>query len=173
MIIIIQWSASPTFLFFPCTALPDVNLETSLESAEIGHQALVDLAKDTLVTDEMNTEKAVELQKSRSYVSQSAVALRCRVMPPPCLKNPYLKDVSEFDADPFGHQRSKCAGFYPAGIGGDGLSRYRTDFHEIEAQGFNGSSSFGSFRFVALLFLVCLKVETLKLNHCFHFFRVP
>lgn len=23
-------------------------------------------------------------------------------------------------------------GFYPAGIGGDGLSRYRTDFHEIE-----------------------------------------
>ncbi|KAL0457967.1 UNVERIFIED_CONTAM: Wee1-like protein kinase [Sesamum latifolium] len=118
----------------------DVNLETSLESTEIGHQALVDLAKDTLVTDEMNTEKAVELQKSRSYVSQSAVALRCRVMPPPCLKNPYLKDVSEFDADPFGHQRSKCAGFYPAGIGGDGLSRYRTDFHEIEKIG-NGNFS--------------------------------
>ncbi|PIN05369.1 Cyclin-dependent kinase WEE1 [Handroanthus impetiginosus] len=113
----------------------DVNLEASLESTDIGHEPLVDLVEGTLGTDEMKTEKAVELKKGRSFVSQSAMALRCRVMPPPCLKNPYIKDASEFGADPFGNQRSKCAGFYPAGIGGDGLSRYRTDFHEIEKIG--------------------------------------
>lgn len=58
----------------------------------------------------METGKTIEVQKNRSYVSQSAVALRCRVMPPPCLQNPYLKDASEFGADPFDNQRSKCAG---------------------------------------------------------------
>ncbi|KAG6418764.1 hypothetical protein SASPL_120969 [Salvia splendens] len=81
---------------------------------------------------------------------QSVVALRCRVMPPPCVNNPYVKNASDFYADPFSNQRSKCAdadisfcnilyvlppGYYSAGIGGDGLSRYRTDFHEIEKIG--------------------------------------
>lgn len=51
-----------------------------------------------------------DLQKNRSYVSQSAVALRCRVMPPPCMKNPYLMDDSGVDIDPFGSSRSKCEG---------------------------------------------------------------
>ncbi|KAL6527614.1 Mitosis inhibitor protein kinase wee1 [Orobanche minor] len=113
----------------------DANLEASLGSSKNVHQSLVGLAKDTLITDEIKTDKAVELQKKGSYVSQSAVALRCRVMPPPCLKNPYLKDNLEFNSDPFGYQRSKCAGLYPAGIVGDGLSRYRSDFHEIEKIG--------------------------------------
>lgn len=59
----------------------------------------------------MKTGSPVELQSSRGgYVSQSAVALRCRVMPPPCLKNPYVKNASDFDVDPFSNQRSKCAG---------------------------------------------------------------
>lgn len=59
----------------------------------------------------MKTGSSVELQSSRGgYVSQSAVALRCRVMPPPCLKNPYVKNASDFDVDPFSNQRSKCAG---------------------------------------------------------------
>ncbi|KAL7101647.1 hypothetical protein ACP275_08G067600 [Erythranthe tilingii] len=84
----------------------------------------------------MKIEKEVEGRKNHNYLSKSVVALRCRVMPPPCLKNPYLKDTSQFDADPFGNQRSKCAGFHPAGIGGDGLSRYRTDFHEIGKIGY-------------------------------------
>ncbi|CAA0825492.1 Wee1-like protein kinase [Striga hermonthica] len=114
----------------------DANLEASTESTDIGHQALVEeVAQYSLVTDEMEINKTVSLQKNRGYVSQSAVALRCRVMPPPCLKNPYLKDTLEFDSDPLDNQRSKCAGFYPASIGGDGLSRYRTDFHEIEKIG--------------------------------------
>ncbi|CAL5330931.1 unnamed protein product [Camellia sinensis] len=109
------------------------------------HEQVVELAKDTFGTDEINTEKAIgtEPQKNHSYVSPSAVALRCRVMPPPCIKNLYQKDASETDIDPFGNQRSKCAvvmrafrgarvGIFPTIIGGDGLSRYWTDFHEIE-----------------------------------------
>ncbi|KAH6757330.1 WEE1-like kinase [Perilla frutescens var. hirtella] len=116
----------------------DVDLKTSLESTDLGHQIFEDLGEDASGTDEMQTGKPVELQNSRGYVSQSAVALRCRVMPPPCLKNPYAKDALNFDSDPFSNQRSKCAGFNPAGIGGDGLSRYRTDFHEIEKIG-NGN----------------------------------
>ncbi|XP_021280806.1 wee1-like protein kinase isoform X2 [Herrania umbratica] len=102
-----------------------------------GSQQIVELAKDNFDVDEVNLEKTVipGVQKTKNYVSQSAVALRCRVMPPPCIKNPYLKDASEMDMDPLGNQRSKCAGFFPAIIGGDGLSRYHTDFHEIEQIG--------------------------------------
>lgn len=55
------------------------------------------------------TEPSISKQ---GYVSQSAVALRCRVMPPPCMKNPYIKDDSGNDVDPFGDRRSKCAGRY-------------------------------------------------------------
>ncbi|KAJ0962797.1 hypothetical protein J5N97_027919 [Dioscorea zingiberensis] len=80
-----------------------------------------------------------EKQKKPNYVSQSAVALRCRVMPPPCVKNPYLNATSSNDLDLFGDRRSKVAGFSPT-IGGDGLSRYRTDFHEIEQIGLGNFS---------------------------------
>ncbi|XP_077242478.1 WEE1-like kinase [Tasmannia lanceolata] len=74
-------------------------------------------------------------QKKQNYVSQSAVALRCRVMPPPCIENPYLNDNAAMDLDIFGNRRSKATGFFPSLVGGDGLSRYRTDFHEIEQIG--------------------------------------
>ncbi|XVE73284.1 hypothetical protein DITRI_Ditri11bG0105200 [Diplodiscus trichospermus] len=102
-----------------------------------GSQQIVELAKDNFDVDEVNLEKTAltGVQKTKNYVSQSAVALRCRVMPPPCIKNPYLMDASEVDTDPFGNQRSKCSGFFPTIIGGDGLSRYHTDFHEIEQIG--------------------------------------
>lgn len=71
-----------------------------------------ELAKETFGTDEIETENTIEAepQKSHSYVSHSAVALRCRVMPPPCIKNPYLRDTPETDKDPFSYQRLKCAG---------------------------------------------------------------
>ncbi|KAK7337421.1 hypothetical protein VNO77_17995 [Canavalia gladiata] len=106
------------------------------------HQPVVELGKDS-VTEEVAVEKtsAAGKPKAPSYVSHSAVALRCRVMPPPCIKNPYLKDVSEKETDPFGNQRSKCAGLFPEIAGGDGLSRYRTDFHEIEQIGRGNFSS--------------------------------
>lgn len=79
-----------------------------------GHQQVEELANDIFGTDtdEVKLDKTMVSapQKNHSYVSQSAVALRCRVMPPPCIKNPYLMGSSEMDIDPFGNQRSKCAG---------------------------------------------------------------
>ncbi|XP_058227913.1 wee1-like protein kinase isoform X1 [Rhododendron vialii] len=110
----------------------------SFTSNLYGHEKVEELAKKTFFgTDEIETEKTIEAepQKSHSFVSHSAIALRCRVMPPPCIKNPYVKDTSETDVDPFDYQRSKCAGIFTASFGGDGLSRYRTDFHELEQIG--------------------------------------
>ncbi|KAK7284675.1 hypothetical protein RJT34_19425 [Clitoria ternatea] len=101
------------------------------------HQGVVELGKDS-VPEEVDVERteAAGRPKAQSYVSRSAVALRCRVMPPPCIRNPYVKDALEKDIDPFGNQRLKCAGLFPAVTGGgDGLSRYHTDFHEIEQIG--------------------------------------
>ncbi|MCL7033577.1 hypothetical protein MKW94_000439 [Papaver nudicaule] len=87
---------------------------------------------DCLGVDEPRKEPIViGTEKKKSYVSQTAVALRCRVMPPPCLRNPYLKDTTEMDHDPFGNRRSKSAGFCSTTVNGDGIARYRTDFHEI------------------------------------------
>ncbi|KAK9071782.1 hypothetical protein SSX86_008211 [Deinandra increscens subsp. villosa] len=106
-------------------------------------QAFLDLEDDLPVeTETENQAAATEPHiNKQGYVSQSAVALRCRVMPPPCMKNPYIKDASENnDVDPFGDRRSKCAVFFPAALGGDGLSRYRTDFHEIEQIGIGNFS---------------------------------
>lgn len=75
------------------------------------HHLIEEIGKDSVVED-VAFEKTIEVGKpnAQNYVSQSAVALRCKVMPPPCIKNPYLKDVSETEIDPFGNQRSKCAG---------------------------------------------------------------
>ncbi|CAK7348267.1 unnamed protein product [Dovyalis caffra] len=100
-------------------------------------QQIVDIGKDNISSEEMMIEKTItiETKKPSNYVSQSAVSLRCRIMPPPCIKNPYLTGDLEVGIDPFGNQRSKCAGFFPAFAGGDGLSRYHTDFHEIQQIG--------------------------------------
>lgn len=118
---------------------PDSILVNPLSPTLSGHQQVEELVNDIFGTDtdEVKLDKTMVSapQKNHSYVSQSAVALRCRVMPPPCIKNPYLMGSSEMDIDPFGNQRSKCAGFFPGLIGGDGLSRYHTDFHEIEQIG--------------------------------------
>ncbi|KAK7306904.1 hypothetical protein VNO77_44865 [Canavalia gladiata] len=103
--------------------------ELSLTSLS-DHQQVVELGRDYVAE-----EVAIEKPKLRNYVSHSAVALRCRVMPPPCIKNPFLKDVPEKEIDPFRNQRLKCAGLFPALTGGDGLSRYCTDFYEIEQIG--------------------------------------
>lgn len=77
-----------------------------------GIQEMVESEKDDYDMEEVKMEKitATLTKRAPNYVSQSAVALRCRVMPPPCIKNPYMKDTSGMDMDPFGNQRSKCAG---------------------------------------------------------------
>ncbi|GAV88956.1 Pkinase domain-containing protein [Cephalotus follicularis] len=107
-----------------------------------GDQQIVELENDTVGMDgvKIGDTTANGIQKFQNYVSPSAVALRCRVMPPPCIKNPYLMDAPDMDIDPFGNQRSKCAGFFPGLIGGDGLSRYHSDFQEIEQIGIGNFS---------------------------------
>ncbi|KAM2672540.1 hypothetical protein EV1_008216 [Malus domestica] len=68
--------------------LDDAN---SLETPTLfGNEPVVELEKDVFGINEVVMEKptATEPRKKQNYVSQSAVALRCRVMPPPCLKNP-------------------------------------------------------------------------------------
>ncbi|KAI4304526.1 hypothetical protein MLD38_040022 [Melastoma candidum] len=96
-------------------------------------ESLTDAEED----DEARFEKRKTngLEKPHSYVSQSAVSLRCRVMPPPCIENPFLRTTSYVDVGPLGNQRVRFPGFFPAVVGGDGLSRYHTDFHEIKQIG--------------------------------------
>jgi hypothetical protein len=50
------------------------------------------------------------LHKRGGYVSQSAVALRCRVMPPPCVKNPYLNMDPCIDDAVYGGRQCNSAG---------------------------------------------------------------
>ncbi|KNA17261.1 hypothetical protein SOVF_081540 [Spinacia oleracea] len=108
----------------------------------LDHQQTGELAEDILYMDENKAEKniATVLGKVPSYVPQSAIALRCRVMPPPCLKNPYIKDAVEMDVDPFESWRTKCSGYLSASNAADSMSRYRADFQEIEQIG-NGNFS--------------------------------
>ncbi|XP_038893004.1 wee1-like protein kinase isoform X2 [Benincasa hispida] len=104
-----------------------------LSSSLSGCEQVVELGNDMFGSDDVDIEKeTMAMPKKQNYVSQSAVALRCRVMPPLCMKNPYFKDASNVGVDPFGNQRTKCAGFFPTLFSGDGLSRYHTDFHEIK-----------------------------------------
>lgn len=76
-----------------------------------------------------------------NYVPQSAVALRCRVMPPPCLRNPFANESDVISLDIFHNRKSKLIeSAFGMPIVDGGLSRYRTDFHEIEQIG-SGSFS--------------------------------
>ncbi|XP_021763098.1 wee1-like protein kinase [Chenopodium quinoa] len=108
----------------------------------LDHQQAVELANDTNYVNENKTGKtaATALDNGPNYVPKSAIALRCRVMPPPCLKNPYIKDAVEMDVDPFGSWRTKCSGYLSASAGAESMSRYCTDFQEIEQIG-NGNFS--------------------------------
>ncbi|KAJ8623024.1 hypothetical protein MRB53_031553 [Persea americana] len=105
------------------------------------HQQGAEPSVDAFGADDLQAAQpsASGSPNKKNYVSQSAVALRCRVMPPVCIKNPYLNETNEMDLDIFGSRRSKSTGFFPS-VGGDGLSRYRTDFHEIEQIGFGNFS---------------------------------
>ncbi|KAJ3683327.1 hypothetical protein LUZ60_013554 [Juncus effusus] len=110
------------------------NLESQYESMEV-----VQMDASSKDGFERLKHSRADSQKKPNYVSQTAVALRCRVMPPPCIKNPYLNNINnngnnEIDVDVFCDRRQKSSGYSPS-IGGAGLSRYHTDFHEIEQIG--------------------------------------
>ncbi|KAL8151392.1 hypothetical protein V2J09_021200 [Rumex salicifolius] len=114
----------------------------SPESHSSDHQQIEELSKDVSSFDEIKPENTVGLgsERNQNYVSQSAVALRCRVMPPPCIKNPYLKFESNMDVDPFDSWRTKCPGYVATSFSADSLSRYRSDFQEIEQIGYGNFS---------------------------------
>lgn len=59
---------------------------------------------------QLDEPPATGSQKKQNYVSQSAVALRCRVMPPPCIKNPYLSTGLSVDLDMFCDRKSRSIG---------------------------------------------------------------
>ncbi|KAL6888540.1 hypothetical protein ACP4OV_009566 [Aristida adscensionis] len=108
-----------------------------LDCAEFSFDRQITPAQwDGLIRDDSEEDQLMQLglPKRGSYVSKSAVALRCRVTPPPCIKNPYLSMDTLIDDDIFCARQCKSSGFSPS-IGGEGLSRYRTDFHEIEKIG--------------------------------------
>ncbi|KAG9155845.1 hypothetical protein Leryth_004086 [Lithospermum erythrorhizon] len=117
----------------PCPKSP----EKDKTAASKRHRLAV-LEENICGREEWDIETVSE--KRNGYVSQSAVALRCQIKMPPCIRNPYLNESSEIDGDPFGNHRSKHAGIHPATIGGVGFPRYRSDFHEIERIG-NGNFS--------------------------------
>ncbi|XP_054800919.1 wee1-like protein kinase isoform X2 [Prosopis cineraria] len=106
-----------------------------------GHQA-VELGTES-TADEVDIEKLISTgkPKAQNYLSHSVIALRSRVISPPCFRNPYLKDALNKDKVPYGNQRSKYAGLFSAITGDDGLSRYRTDFHEIGQIGIGNFSN--------------------------------
>lgn len=95
-------------MFFLTDGSPCNSLSTNLQCTEQGAEVQL----DSLGPYELGEGKSIQTrsQKKRNYVSQSAVALRCRVMPPPCIKNPYLSRVSSSDLDIFGDSRLKSTG---------------------------------------------------------------
>ncbi|KAK3155957.1 hypothetical protein QOZ80_2AG0100940 [Eleusine coracana subsp. coracana] len=107
----------------------DFSFDQHITPVQFGDTIEEDLEEDQLIQP--------ALQKRSGYVSKSAVALRCRVTPPPCIKNPYLNMDPVID-DVYGLRQCK-SGFSPS-IGSGGLSRYRADFHEIGKIG-NGNFS--------------------------------
>ncbi|XP_047076287.1 wee1-like protein kinase [Lolium rigidum] len=76
--------------------------------------------------------------KRGGYVPRSARVLRSQVTPPPCIRNPYNTDP-RIDDNLFCVRQRKSSGASPS-IGADGLSRYRTDFHELEQIGYGNFS---------------------------------
>jgi len=92
-------------------------------------QAIVELGMD-FVGEEVEYKL-----RARSYVSRSAIALRCRVMPPACTKNNFMTSLSEEELYPFRLQNSKCADLFPSLTRGNGQSRYHNDFYQYEQIG--------------------------------------
>ncbi|KAK1292931.1 Wee1-like protein kinase [Acorus calamus] len=107
-----------------------------IDSEDSLNQQVSEQPMDSFDSDSQDAAKPLETmpEKKKNYISPSVVALRCRVMPPPCIKNPYFTGTASMDMDLFDSRRSKSSALFTP-VGGDGLSRYRTDFHEIEQIG--------------------------------------
>ncbi|GJZ30351.1 hypothetical protein Tco_0575398 [Tanacetum coccineum] len=68
---------------------------------------------NVLEETEPDNEPVTECQTyKQGYVPPPSMALHSRVTPPPCMRNPYIKDASDNGVDPFGDRRAKCTGFF-------------------------------------------------------------
>jgi len=88
-----------------------------LESRDFSFDHQITLVPfDSLTRDDSEEEQPMQpvLEKRRGYVSQSAVALRCQVMPPPCVKNPYLNTDPCIDDAVYGGRQCNSAGIIVA-----------------------------------------------------------
>ncbi|KAL3572425.1 hypothetical protein D5086_026329 [Populus alba] len=86
-------------------------------------QPIVDIGKDNICAEEMLIEKpsTLETKRPQNYVSQSAVFFTLSGYAPSLHQEPVF---------------NRCfRRFFAAFAGGDGLSRYHTDFHEIQQIG--------------------------------------
>jgi wee1-like protein kinase len=72
----------------------------------VHHSTPVQFGDPIQEDSEEDTPMQPALQKRSAYVSKSAVALRCRVTPPPCIKNPYLNTDPIID-DVYDSRQSK------------------------------------------------------------------
>lgn len=66
-------------------------------------------------------------------------ALRQRALSPPCVRNPFIRGGKDDEDEEQGLQnprfRARTAGHSMAAMGGNSLSRYRDEFHELEELG--------------------------------------
>ena len=88
-----------------------------LESTDFSFDHQITLVPfDSLTRDDSEEEQPMKPvpEKRGGYVSQSAVALRCRVMPPPCVKNPYLNTDPYIDDAVYGGRQCNSAGIIVA-----------------------------------------------------------
>ncbi|KAK8970015.1 Wee1-like protein kinase [Platanthera guangdongensis] len=87
--------------YSPCI-LPSTNIQFGDEDAKVKF--------DDFDPDDVSKCKSVRPgSEKKRYVSQSALALRSQVMPPPCIKNPYLTANSSIAVDVFGDRLAKNA----------------------------------------------------------------
>lgn len=103
------------------------------DGIQFSFQRLARVRSEESVSDDYKTPK-IPASGQKNYVSQSALALRARVMSPPCIKNPYLDENEELNEKIQRSTRRSPACITPI-QGGGCLSRYRGDFHVLEEIG--------------------------------------
>lgn len=123
-------SNPPDSIQFSFQRLERVRSEESIQSSS---QQLARVRSEVSSSDDFKTPK-ITASGQKNYVSQSALALRARVMSPPCIKNPYLDENEELNEKIQRSTRRSPACVTPI-QSGTCLSRYRADFHELEEIG--------------------------------------
>lgn len=112
---------------------PEHRLSNPPDNIQFTTHRLSRVRSEESSSDDYRTPKPTA-SGQKNYVSQSALALRARVMSPPCIKNPYLDENEELNEKIQRSTRRSPACVTPIQTGSC-LSRYRADFHELEEIG--------------------------------------